>query len=1361
MSIRDLVNGFQQTVGNIGSAIGQGVQSVEHAFTPQPPIQQPIPQAQSMVPQQPPQQDFMSWLGNTAKAVGGAVGQQAQNVLQGKNVFGQQQPFSINNPMAPAPQVDFTSWIKTGNPVTDVAAKLIPGMAESVLNAPHQIQQIPGKIGQIAGGDYSNPQKLAADVADIAMPIATVATLPFGGEAAMQLGKEGILQGLKEGAITGAKYGAGFGALSGLSSGRDITDPVQYLQNLASNTAMGVGTGIGAGGLLGGVSGAVRKLSPAYRDMVSGATADQFHQDIQENDPNVVNHVAIAPFKKVFSLVDDPESQNFIADAADKVTSPSHMGDTEPNHIIQQATNEFLPSAFQKLNTLDQSRTWLYLVDRLNGRTPQDVPTWMSKFDNAIFDTSGTKALQAGRINFGAKIGGEEKTPLQEAQYRFAKSPDTKMEGNPEPLPWETPGGKRVNEALQGTPYKFDESMGTTVPRNPKEAQQPFVTNPNGKLKDALRAYDAARSSIIQRGKIAAQFAESGIDKGVSRQPTETETNYGENKLFRQALEHPENLEDIVKSVKNPEKFLKAVQSYQDLTDYVYQQSKQAGSKLGFLENYYSHILDLSKPGEEERLQQFINAKAANYKGWYNKMRVFSDIEELEQHGFRLKNKNVVNDIAHYANSASLEQGARVLTNELKRLYPDKVITTDVGQAPPANAEQLTIPGMKGVYVTPDLHAQLKHLESVDFGTAAKVIDGFNSGLKHIDLSGSGFHIINTGEDYLGTHLSYLKLPRVNKMVEVFFSPQKDAEYRQQMINEGVMDAANKMNITLSSRNDFTSKQAEVTPLEGVRGAVSKVNPFEMLNRATFQRLEDFFKLETVRILKEKGDIDLSTPEGIKNAQSIGAQLNNVFGGQNRVIGDSIFKSKFGQWLSRIGFLAPDYQEGRFKRTFSAFKIINRDAGNNFALRSLVGRLLITGLMAEVGKKLVTGKFSQNIVDAVKNDIFDPAFPSPFDNNKKKQLVHLPASNLSDITRIVADPTQIPQNAEHFLISHLGAGASNAMRFASNQDYYGNKLSQTNDPLEKAFALAQTNMPIPFVQGLKVAQGKENPGNALINIIGLRVSTDPNDPTMKFFQARDKAIQASPKEVQDAFTALANVKKMDPNDPNKRILEGQLYSTYPQLFGIDKIGAFASANGDESKMDPIYNSKYASIVPYYFRYEALPPKDAFAKQLMQDHPEIGQLMQDRQAFFQANPIQPRQGAIPFNPGPQPTAYVQQQLNAKNFSDPQVQQYFNDRTAYDNQKLQQLKLSPVNSYGQLPFQVASSNASFARSRMRKNLRYASKKINQEMNKRIVIASGHKPKGVKIKPPKLAASPTVNPYKIALKQPKNPLKTFKIV
>jgi len=181
--------------------------------------------------------------------------QQGQYALQGKNVFGQQQPWSLSNPFAPAPRINAANQINTGNPVADFALKTAVGIPQSILNVPSDIQQGVGQTGQdIQSGKILQPQVAVSDIASIGLPIATLATLPMGGEVAEQAMQQGFGQALKEGALTGTKFGAGFGFGAGLQSGRNITNPQQYLQNLATNVGAGSLAGLAVGGTLGGAS---------------------------------------------------------------------------------------------------------------------------------------------------------------------------------------------------------------------------------------------------------------------------------------------------------------------------------------------------------------------------------------------------------------------------------------------------------------------------------------------------------------------------------------------------------------------------------------------------------------------------------------------------------------------------------------------------------------------------------------------------------------------------------------------------------------------------------------------------------------------------------------------------------------------------------------------------------------------------------------------------------------------------------------------------------------------------------------------------------------------------------------------------
>jgi len=115
------------------------------------------------------------------------------------------------------------------------------------------------------------------------------------------------------------------------------------------------------------------------------------------------------------------------------------------------------------------------------------------------------------------------------------------------------------------------------------------------------------------------------------------------------------------------------------------------------------------------------------------------------------------------------------------------------------------------------------------------------------------------------------------------------------------------------------------------------------------------------------------------------------------------------------------------------------------ALRTLAGRMIATAILAELARRVVSGKFN-DLKNIVQNDFIDPNYPTPFTSKNSKgqdvtQVAHIPASNVSDMLKLAQDP-------EHFAISHLGAGLSAGIGYVANQDYFGNKLSNTNNPLK-------------------------------------------------------------------------------------------------------------------------------------------------------------------------------------------------------------------------------------------------------------------------------------------------------------------------
>jgi hypothetical protein len=134
----------------------------------------------------------------------------------------------------------------------------------------------------------------------------------------------------------------------------------------------------------------------------------------------------------------------------------------------------------------------------------------------------------------------------------------------------------------------------------------------------------------------------------------------------------------------------------------------------------------------------------------------------------------------------------------------------------------------------------------------------------------------------------------------------------------------------------------------------------------------------------------------------------------------------------------------------------------------------------------------------------------------------------------------------------------------------------------------------------------------------------------------------------------------------------QVFNQYPGVFVAKQMTAIKDANGDLSKIDPLYTAPQ-QVSRDYIMAESLPPGDPYASQLFKK-PEVSALSQARSAFYQANPIQ---GQTQSN-RPVASPYAQQQMNAGNWNDPQVKQYLQDNNNWKAQQLAGMGLSPLSS-----------------------------------------------------------------------------------
>lgn len=254
---------------------------------------------------------------------------------------------------------------------------------------------------------------------------------------------------------------------------------------------------------------------------------------------------------------------------------------------------------------------------------------------------------------------------------------------------------------------------------------------------------------------------------------------------------------------------------------------------------------------------------------------------------------------------------------------------------------------------------------------------------------------------------------------------------------------------------------------------------------------------------------------------------------------------------------------------------------------------------------------------------------------------------------------------------------------ASNQDYFGKKIVDDTMSTGQKFAsmakyLGTQYLGHPYLRELFDQRNQSDPAYQRLSRameLPFRFYTNKSLESKYYFGERDKALKGlSEKELQ-AYNAIPSYDKADSSNPNARILKYQIYLTYPSVFQAKQQTEIGMAKQTGKAIDPLYLVDY-DTAKRYMRYETLPEGSQDRKDMTKAYPELLALFSVRGKYFEQNPIA---GATQ-SPRPIPSAYVQQQMDAKNWADPQVRAYLDANTAWNNSQREKLGLPALAGYG---------------------------------------------------------------------------------
>lgn len=1134
--------------------------------------------------------------------------------------------------------------------VAGTAAQIGLGIPQGVMNVPQQIARAGTDIGtDVRTGKIFQPRTAIGDIAEAALPVATIATMGGAGEVAQQ--------GLKEAAVQGAKIGGGFGLLSGFAGNKEVTDPGQYAGNLALNT----GAGAMVGGALGAVGSALQKIFSATPDSIANDSAPKMVANQAEKSltPSTVNQYG----KDLFT----PESKQQLGNIVSQADKDKPGLDTAFGGIANQTGSQFESrlkdplTMFQKI-ILKRSQGREYGAGDLNdvygGRititSPQQASAIGSQVDalqsNGVIKIVSAEPVQkdtysAFHIDFETPSGtrGELQimTPQQQAESLVNHGIRSEY-GETPPASVEAVKNKNA-DAVTSLPDQQAQQVADTLTArnkaNPEESSKPMSVDPNGPLpwetgkEKQPTSYDTlgervpsyglapepgtpeaeALNNVKQPGQPAldpkyvaeqARLARSGVVSTIQFQARTLAAQFEQvlktpqdNLNIRLAIEDPGNLQKYASKSSNPQAFIQLAKRYSNFTDFIFSQFKDKNLQMNYVEDYFTHIWDLSTPEARQTYNDLI-ANIRNQRSGFTRERFVETIQEGLDAGLKLKNTNASNDVLQYSNSMSNQLGAAAFNQKINELRPGGAIEGSGAynyQGRPFL--QSNVPGNQGTFLDPELQRQMgrynpsafadnpiiagKDVQVGDHTIHVPGVDQINQLLKQSKLGFGGFHALNTTlRMVVNDPLSVV--PAVQNM----FDLSARNRFNQAAIDDGVIAFGAKHGVTFDASSDVLPQNANLMDV------MKSMNPIGRLNNAIFGGMVNTYKINLTRAMMRlfpDAETDATQAAG---AQAYAKQINDLMGGLNY---EAMGRNKTLQQAFRLIGLAPDFSEGTLHQLFTAVNPlgyandVTRPAAL-FALKNVIGQVALYAGIAEIGRKLTTGSFSKDFQSFVDNSIVNPNIPLPdnatFNNPRsgKTQSAFLPKSEFNTMLGLAKDPA-------HFLQARGSAVVAAGGSLLSGKDYYGNSLVNPWDntpdtPVNRLKALVPGQLPIPVQQGEKLVQGAQTPAVTGLNILGTRVGNNPNDPqtiaATKYFSDLDSVSKSLNPNDQKIFMGQIHPTTKDPN--GNPVVDKNVLTTVSKyetmLSNPDIMAAEQQLQQQQPSHDPLWDLPTAQLRAY-------------------------------------------------------------------------------------------------------------------------------------------------------------------------------------
>lgn len=1235
--------------------------------------------------------------------------------------LGQAQNF-VNTTMSNPPSFNFTQPLtsKIQNPVLRTAASIPLGMAESMLNTPSNymkgIARTGTNIGKLVRGEQVSPQQFLVGAAPTAEALLNVASLNTGGNVVKQLGKQSFLTTVAEGAGSGARYGGAYGLLGGLQAGENIKDPMKYGTMVASNALQGAGAGALIGGTLSGGAYGVQALRGKLQAR-QYPMAD-FVEKVQKDIPSFKEPIDLNNLPKIKTVISEFNVEGYLSDR----------------------NRPYVEGILQRYSTLSEKQ--IKNLDKV------PVMKELEKIVGASDVFHSKYQMAANEMNL------PEKDPFLAG-----------LEKDQQVLPEDI-------QAMQGKKTSFKTGRGSVYDETGLEIAPPVEKATKAvvrNVQDELTSHQSGGYvAQVNANKTNNDFLQLAKQNNVNPNIEWKLVQYAENPTPETASRLKLTPEDIQRGAPLMEK-------YRQLDDSVIKRAQEAGIDVNYLQNHIRHFFQEPAAKVQQVMDKMQGKGISGRPGFANERTTPNYIDiggqltpkyttfgqhaaatefELEK---AIQNKQTFQGL--YSNGLIKETSASPLGW--------KLIKSDFFRSP-TNGESMSAPpevaaklnkyfGDTGLFADNPMARKIAEKAGQISGTwqdvkltgGVNTVNAYTIGQSIADMT-TGLGDILTGHPIRGAKTI---LNPMQKMV-ANFDPGYASRFEQNPENATAIKQMAQNNIKYQGTMSFQEMQSNVATGFNWKKVVDKGGDMwnSISNNPTFKKMIFQRNVDQFKILRdsymgsgmaEEQAVKLAA-DNLKNAQGIKVQLGQDHDWNN------IVKSLF---------MAPKYREGLITKFGNVVKGMTTQITNPAYQQS---RALGVGMLATYAgynmlQKQLTGKWMWQNPPGKE---FELVIPDPNDKTKYTSVPFMPGST-AIFRRGAGTATSLAQGdtseAGKQFSSMFSMPISQTGQILSNKDYWGNEIRNPNRPRieglpgdtmqqQLGIQAVKSVVPGPLEQVIQYGQdtrdyetkkalGKnvQKPTVGKYALRAMEIPIKQGSVPNPYYSAVDEVGKKYDKETVDAYNRLHP--KTDPflakevTDIVQRTKNNTDRWANPNIYLMERDIATRTAKDTGKPIDPLYSVPTETALRY-FNYERQAPKSQERKDMMAQYPELAKLMQMRSEYFKSNPIPGGSGT---NPPPQPSDYVQQQMNAKNWRDPQVQAYLQASTNYANEQRKQLGLPPVagsGSGGVGGFSTAQKKF-FA-----KKIKYSNRKLSQyKKPKKLSVPRLKSPRIKKLKAMKL--------------------------